>query len=119
MMSWRREENRPGRFIAVAVAILAWVMTACGTGDDAVQQGDSFEFVSPGGQTVIFYDPPDSRGQVGELMGPDLLDDNSTIRLSDFAGQVVVINVWGPGAGHAAERPQPWNKCMSRPKTWG
>lgn len=83
----------------MVVVILVGILTACGTGNDAVRQGDSFEFVSPGGQTAIFYDPPDSRGQVGELMGPDLLDDDATIRLSDFAGKVVVINVWGSWCG--------------------
>ncbi|WP_240498171.1 TlpA disulfide reductase family protein [Williamsia sp. 1135] len=74
-------------------------LVGCGTGDDAVRQGDSFEFVSPGGQTAIFYNPPASRGQVGELAGPNLLDDNATIALSDFAGRVVVINVWGSWCG--------------------
>ncbi|OZG29782.1 protein disulfide reductase [Williamsia sp. 1138] len=95
----QRRDNRLRRLPAVVMVICALVLVGCGTGDDAVRQGDSFEFVSPGGQTAIFYDPPDSRGQVGELMGPDLLDDTATIRLSDFAGQVVVINVWGSWCG--------------------
>lgn len=95
----RSRGNPPGRLSAVVVMIVVGMLSACGTGNDAVRQGDSFEFVSPGGQTAIFYDPPDSRGQVGELMGPDLLDDAATIRLSDFPGQVVVINVWGSWCG--------------------
>ncbi len=84
--------------IVLAVATLV-VMTACSTGDDAVRQGDTFEFVSPGGKTVIFYDPPAERGTVSNISGPDLLDDSKTISLDDFAGQVVVINVWGSWCG--------------------
>ncbi|CAM3261578.1 MULTISPECIES: TlpA disulfide reductase family protein [Actinomycetes] len=102
-----------GRSVARVLAPLGWrlgllavlglvtllVMTACSTGDDAVAQGDTFEFVSPGGKTVIFYDPPADRGKVAAISGEDLLDDTKTINLSDFAGQVVVINVWGSWCG--------------------
>ncbi|OZG28194.1 protein disulfide reductase [Williamsia sp. 1138] len=84
--------------VVLAVATLV-VMTACSTGDDAVRQGDTFEFVSPGGKTEIFYDPPAERGTVSNISGPDLLDENKTISLDDFAGQVVVINVWGSWCG--------------------
>src|SRR3546814_21076651 len=74
--------------------------------DDAVRQGDSFEFVSPNGQTVIFYDPPASRQKVAALRGPDLFADQKTIRLDDYTGQVVVINVWGSWCGPCrAEAP--------------
>ena len=52
------------RISAVRAAILAlmcvvpWVASGCGSaGDDAVAQGGTFQFVSPGGQTVITYDP--------------------------------------------------------------
>ncbi|WP_371286968.1 TlpA disulfide reductase family protein [Mycobacterium sp. PS03-16] len=71
------------------------VLAGCATGDDAVAQGGSFEFVAPGGQTDIFYDPPADRGRPGPLSGPALLDPDQTLSLDDFAGQVVVINVWG------------------------
>lgn len=81
------------------LVILGWVLvaalTGCSTGDDAVAQGGTFEFVAPGGQTDIFYDPPETRGTPGPLSGPDLLDPEKTIGLDDFTGQVVVINVWG------------------------
>ena len=79
--------------VAVACA------TGCSTGDDAVAQGGTFEFVAPGGKTDILYDPPASRGVPGPLSGPDLLDTNRTISLDDFGGQVVVINVWGQWCG--------------------
>ncbi|HTM84451.1 MAG TPA: TlpA disulfide reductase family protein [Mycobacterium sp.] len=83
------------RVLVIAVAALMALLTGCSTGDDAVAQGGTFEFVAPGGKTDIFYDPPESRGRPGELTGPDLLDPARTLSLDDFAGQVVVINVWG------------------------
>jgi hypothetical protein len=50
----------------VALASAAMVALAgCSTGDDAVAQGGTFEFVAPGGKTDIFYDPPESRGRPG------------------------------------------------------
>lgn len=82
------------RWVVIVSAVVA-VLTGCSTGDDAVAQGGTFEFVAPGGQTDIFYDPPESRGRPGSLSGPDLLDPAKTISLDDFAGEVVVINVWG------------------------
>ena len=86
------------RLIALAAALTA-VLTACSTGDDAVAQGGTFEFVAPGGQTDIFYDPPESRRQPGELTGPDLMDPAKTLSLDDFRGQVVVVNIWGQWCG--------------------
>ena len=72
--------------------VAAVLVSGCSTGDDAVAQGGTFEFVAPGGQTDITYDPPESRGKPGPLSGPDLMDLERTISLSDFAGQVTVIN---------------------------
>ncbi|GGC76473.1 thioredoxin [Hoyosella rhizosphaerae] len=57
--------------------------------------GGTFNFVSPGGQTEIFYDPPEERGSLGALSGPSLMNPDETLSLEDFEGQVVVINVWG------------------------
>ncbi|MGV0713833.1 TlpA disulfide reductase family protein [Mycolicibacterium sp. XJ662] len=83
------------KWLVVIVSAVLAVLTGCSTGDDAVAQGGTFEFVAPGGQTDIFYDPPESRGRPGSLSGPDLMDPAKTISLDDFAGKVVVINVWG------------------------
>ncbi len=77
----------------------AAVLVGCATGDDAVAQGGTFEFVAPGGKTDITYEPPPLRGTPGPLSGPDLMDTSKTISLSDFADQVVVINVWGQWCG--------------------
>jgi thiol-disulfide isomerase/thioredoxin len=93
------------RRLAIAGAVLASLLTGCPfllagcSGRDAVAQGGTFEFVSPGGKTDIFYDPPASRGRPGPLSGPDLADPAHTVALDDFAGNVVVINVWGQWCG--------------------
>jgi thiol-disulfide isomerase/thioredoxin len=83
-------------FVATAVAGL---LVGCSTGDDAVAQGGTFEFVAPGGKTDIYYNPPDHRGRPGPVSGPDLMDPTRTVSVSDFAGKVVVINVWGQWCG--------------------
>jgi thiol-disulfide isomerase/thioredoxin len=79
--------------------VAAGLLAGCSTGDDAVAQGGTFEFVAPGGKTDISYDPPASRGTLAPLSGPDLMDPSRTISLTDFAGKVVVINIWGQWCG--------------------
>jgi thiol-disulfide isomerase/thioredoxin len=86
------------RLVALASAAMV-ALAGCSTGDDAVAQGGSFEFVAPGGKTDIAYDPPESRGRPGKLAGPELMDPAKTISVDDFAGKVVVINVWGQWCG--------------------
>lgn len=82
---------------ALAGFALAASLTACAddtVGHDAVAVGGTFEFVSPGGQTVIEY-PPAERAPVADVFGPSLMDDGREIHLSDFEGQMVVLNAWG------------------------
>lgn len=89
-----------GAAFAVLTVFTAGVaLTSCSTGSDAVAQGGTFDFVSPGGQTDIFYDPPGERGTIEDLSGPDLMVDGKTTSLDEFAGQVVVINLWGQWCG--------------------
>ncbi|MFC9557304.1 TlpA disulfide reductase family protein [Rhodococcus sp. NPDC056960] len=90
-----------GRFAGLLAVICtaAVALSACASGDDAVAQGGTFDFVSPGGKTEIFYDPPSDRGTIGTVSGPDLMTEGKTTSLDDFAGQVVVLNVWGQWCG--------------------
>lgn len=86
------------RRLVIAAAVSALLLTGC-SGRDAVAQGGTFEFVSPGGKTDIFYDPPASRGRPGPLSGPELAGPARSVSLDDFPGQVVVVNVWGQWCG--------------------
>jgi thiol-disulfide isomerase/thioredoxin len=85
--------------LAFVAAVLAGLLVGCSSGDDAVAQGGTFEFVAPGGKTDIYYDPPDRRGRPGPVAGPELMDPARTVSVDDFAGKVVVINVWGQWCG--------------------
>lgn len=87
------------RRVVVALAALVLLITGCSTGDDAVARGGQFQFVSPGGKTDIFYDPPEARQAPGSIAGQNLLDPTKTLSLKDFANKVVVINVWGQWCG--------------------
>jgi thiol-disulfide isomerase/thioredoxin len=91
------------RWLVLVGTVLAALLTGCSSGDDAVAQGGTFEFVAPGGKTDIFYDPPEHRGRPGPLAGPDLMDPARSLSLDDFpgpfAGKVVVINIWGQWCG--------------------
>ena len=83
--------------VLALICVVPWVASGC-AGDDAVAQGGTFQFVSPGGLTVITYDPPASRQSIAQVSGPDVVTDQN-IGLDDFAGKVVVINVWGSWCG--------------------
>src|SRR5882724_10861620 len=90
-----------------AVAVVALLtLSACSSGTDAVARGTDFAFVSPGGQTKIFYDPPDTRGTVQDLGGDSLTEPGKRVAVSDFADKVVVLNIWGSWCGPCrAEMP--------------
>ena len=108
------------RIIAALLVSLALgvALTACGTGDDAVSQGDTFQFVSPGGQTVITYDQAD-RKHIADVSGDDLTT-GKPLSLSDpqFADKAVVINVWGswcgPCRGEAATLEQVYEQYQGQ-----
>ncbi|WP_028926152.1 TlpA family protein disulfide reductase [Pseudonocardia acaciae] len=84
---------------ALACLLAAVALTACSTGRDAVASGGEFQFVAPGGQTEIRYDPPANRGTVTGLAGDSLTEPGRRIGLHDFPGQVVVVNIWGSWCG--------------------
>lgn len=87
------------RVAVILAAALSLFAAGCSVGDDAVTHGGTFEFVSPGGKTDIFYDPPQTRGHPGKITGPDLMDPARTLSVDDYPGQVVVVNVWGQWCG--------------------
>ncbi|MEU4808333.1 TlpA disulfide reductase family protein [Nocardia fluminea] len=100
--------RRPRALTAVLSALLVIVAAAgCSTGTDAVATGGgTFEFVSPGGKTDIYYDPPATRGTIGTLSGPDLMNEGKTVSVDDFPNQIVVVNLWGQWCGPCrAESP--------------
>ncbi|HZA16524.1 MAG TPA: TlpA disulfide reductase family protein [Pseudonocardiaceae bacterium] len=85
------------RVLLLVAAVL--LLAGCATGTDAVARGGSFEFVTPGGKTDIFYDPPATRGVVAGLSGESLTEPGTTVSLQRYRGQVVVLNVWGSWCG--------------------
>ena len=87
------------RVLPALLVTLLLAVTGCSTSQEAVASGGEFQFVAPGGQTEIRYDPPTSRGRVGALAGESLLEPGRTIGLADYPGRVVVLNVWGSWCG--------------------
>lgn len=86
-------------FLGLIAAGSAAALAACTTDSDsasrnAVAVGGTFNFYSPGGETEIFYEESE-RAPVGDFSGPDLMNLDHELALSDFAGQVVVLNAWG------------------------
>jgi thiol-disulfide isomerase/thioredoxin len=86
--------RRPLLLLAVA-----FLVAGCATGTDAVTHGGTFEFVSPGGKTDIFYDPPASRGTVSGLSGDSLTEPGTAVSLARYPDQPVVLNIWGSWCG--------------------
>lgn len=73
----------------------AALVGGCATqGENAVSQDGGFSFVSPGGQTRLFY-PPEERGKLSNLSGESLMQPGQKIHLEDFENQPVVLNLWG------------------------
>ncbi|MBC7299718.1 MULTISPECIES: TlpA disulfide reductase family protein [Nocardia] len=113
---------RQPRWIAVLVlcTCLVIAVTGCASGSDSVATGGgTFDFVSPGGQTDIFYDPPDSRGQIGALSGPDLMAEDKTVSVADYDGQVVVINLWGQWCGPCRAEADDLERVYAATKNMG
>lgn len=95
----RRPASRAGRTTrSVAAALMAASLAVGLAACSEDNTGGSFEFVSPGGQTDISYDE-DDRQPVGDISGDSLMEPGTTISLSDFEGEVVVLNAWGQWCG--------------------
>ncbi|SEF31039.1 Thiol-disulfide isomerase or thioredoxin [Amycolatopsis pretoriensis] len=84
------------RVFLAAVALLA--LAGCSSGKDAVVQGSSFSFVSPGGKVDITYDLA-QRQTAPVLAGEDLMNEGKQLSLADYPGKVVVLNLWGQWCG--------------------
>lgn len=83
--------------IAVAAVLTAVTLVACSSGDgarNAVAVGGAFQFHSPGGQTEIIY-AKEERAPLPDFSDPSLMEEGEEISLSDFEGEVVVLNAWG------------------------
>jgi thiol-disulfide isomerase/thioredoxin len=90
------------RLLAGLLGVLV-LLAGCSGTKDAVQSGQDFQFVAPGGQTFITYDPPQSRGAVTGITGDSLLQPGQSVGLEKFPGQVVVLNLWGSWCGPCRE----------------
>lgn len=89
----------PAGFLLTVLLLAVLLLAGCATGTDAVTHGGTFEFVSPGGKTDIFYDPPAQRGTVGAMSGESLTEPGTTVSLDGYRDRVVVLNVWGSWCG--------------------
>ncbi|ANZ37479.1 alkyl hydroperoxide reductase [Lentzea guizhouensis] len=79
--------------------VLLLLLSGCTVGKDASQVGGGdFYLVAPGGQVKIRYAPAE-RKELKGLEGESLLEPGKTVRLSDYAGKPVVINIWGAWCG--------------------
>ena len=80
--------RRSVRLLAAPMAALLLTGCASDGGDE------TFAFHSPGGQTEIFYEE-EERKPVADFHGESLREPGEEIRLSDYEGEIVILNAWG------------------------
>ena len=86
------------RILTALTAALAVLVSGCTSNSTAIPGQGAFVFVSPGGKAEFAY-PVGERGTVEDFTGTSVTDASTTIKLSDYAGQVMVLNVWGSWCG--------------------
>ena len=94
--------------------LLRGLLAGCPTSKDAVETGGSFQFVAPGGQTELIYDPPSARGTVGAVAGPSLPTRRRTWRWPTTRARSSCSTSGARGAGRAAPRRR---TCSSWPRS--
>ena len=80
------------KLVAAVCCAAALAVSACSNA--STDQGGTFSFHSPGGQTEITYDEAE-RQPLSGFEGESLMEPGETIALSDFSDQIVVLNAWG------------------------
>ena len=93
--------SRPSRTLTAVLVATAILIAGCSTDDDADTPAatvETFQFASPGGALEITY-PEEERRPVTPFSGESLKNPGETINLSDYDGQVVVLNAWGQWCG--------------------
>ncbi|MFX4291675.1 TlpA family protein disulfide reductase [Streptomyces bohaiensis] len=88
-----RDAYRRSALTAAALALSAVVLTACGGGEGSGAEASSDGSAFVEGSGVITSVPVGDRLPAPELTGETTHDE--PIALADYAGQVLVLNVWG------------------------
>lgn len=91
-MTGRRGGGRA--FLTILVVALALLAGCSGESRD----DGGFTFVAPGGQTRITY-PEAERRPLAAVAGDSLLQPGQELSSRQFAGRVVVVNIWGSWCG--------------------
>ncbi|MEU7316888.1 TlpA disulfide reductase family protein [Streptomyces sp. NPDC007083] len=89
-MSQIRASRRRTVLLAAGIAAGALLLSACGEEQTGSSSGDT-KFVQGTGE--ITKVPKSRRSSVPDLAGPSV--DGKKLKLSDFKGKVIVLNVWG------------------------
>ncbi len=86
------------KILTAVTAAVAVLLSGCTSNATAIPGEGSFVFVSPGGKSEFTYAEAD-RGTIADFTGTSVTDAQQTIKLSDYPGKVMVLNVWGSWCG--------------------